>query len=738
MPQATTPRIDEILGHEGFRRIGSVRHQLEIEAWWNDVAAFQMLVVHLGDSLLLKGSKPYFLRSIGEDGETWARDIPNFYDYLEAHFPEMHVSLAFFRDVSPSLVARHVARRRMAVGAPLPPSASELASLQRRLERARDRVRSTQLTLRLDSGDSSVFGSHLRTRLDEHRAQVDAVEIDLRDAVARAEDEKHLQSEYLRKGSALCLIFSVCSNLQVVPVGRSAIDAVRAITKEIEDSHRFQVAQKLCGGQLRLQIEPAKEPTLAWLEEWFGGALAPLQLERMLHGEASSAHLWTAHHQVAPKERIEAEGELREDAKLIAPRALHAMIARLDRTERLARRAAEPSATDLPLSVGRMSNQGTDLGEPCSLPLRQFNNAYVSGATGSGKSFLVRVLIEEAAAHAGVSILVLDPRNQSAGLLVPEDRPSIIERYPTFGLSTPTAFVFEYSAPRQRGLPSMPQHLSELSSGRRIVSLKGLDDAERCAMFADVLESVFAAMAKAESETVRLVVLVEEAQLFTRRHVDERARSAAERAELVLDRVLREGRKFGLCVIVSSQSMRDFSHGAAGVRQNTNTKVFLHNSDREVEYARDFLDNPRDLVQLPNGTALACNPAWGVARFAVRPPRSKVWEFSDEETRGVVQGVAPRRTALSSDAKHLLQVLKTQAIEDGRSLNMSEAGHKVGVTSKRHLGALIHELEQAGMVRTRKLAQRGQPRVIELNEPALPDRVRAESRHGGRKGTDAD
>jgi hypothetical protein len=52
---------------------------------------------------------------------------------------------------------------------------------------------------------------------------------------------------------------------------------------------------------------------------------------------------------------------------------------------------------------------------------------------------------------------------------------------------------------------------------------------------------------------------------------------------------------------------------------------------------------------------------------------------------------------------------------------MSQAAELVGITSRRQLQELIRELEEAGAIYTRKLPERGRPRVIELaDQPSEP------------------
>jgi hypothetical protein len=262
--------------------------------------------------------------------------------------------------------------------------------------------------------------------------------------------------------------------------------------------------------------------------------------------------------------------------------------------------------------------------------------------------------------------------------------------------------------------PSLPEDLSQLAQGRSIVSFKGLDDQRRCALAARILGAAFDACSGAESEGPRLLIVVDEAHLFTRKRLDESAKPAAAQAERALDRIAREGRKFGVVLALVSQTMKDFGYELASIRQMTTTKIFLRNSDREIEYAADILGDGRQLVQLPTGTALVHNANWGVVRIRVRPPYSKVFEPGDAETRRLVGRDKDPSKVVTADAQRLFAVIKGHGSPPDNPLNMSRAGTLAGITSKRRLLELVGELELAGVIRTRKLPERGQPRVIEL------------------------
>ncbi len=325
------------------------------------------------------------------------------------------------------------------------------------------------------------------------------------------------------------------------------------------------------------------------------------------------------------------------------------------------------------------------------------------------------MIVEEAVQYDDLSILVLDPRNQAAGLSVPEDRESILSLYPEFGMQAKSArgFDFKYYAPAQTFGEKMPSNMSKLGRGRSIVSFKGLDDRDRCTLFRQILDDVFEEHAGEVSASVRLLIVIEEAQRFTKKRVSEDAKAAGVQAENALDRTVREGRKYGCCTLILSQTIRDFSYDSASIRQNTNTKMFLHNSDREVDYAANFIGDGRQIIRLTSGTAIIYNSAWGAIQVKVRPPLSKVWELSAEDTKKLFTSHQTPLAVLSLNAKRLLAVIEQHYCQSDQGLNLSQVGKLSGISSKRQLHRLVDELERKGFVKARKLRERGQPRILE-------------------------
>lgn len=698
--------VDEALRSAGFTRIGSLAHTLELSAWWSPSAKVEMLVLALGQTAFLRCSKSYFVTSRSDDGETWARDINMGLDYLEAHLPELHMTINYRRDVPEFLAERQARRRGTELHRDAPP-AKDLGVLQRRIEQLEATSGAMARLRSLDSGDVGLLTEHLRSRgllaqrdMEELRTERDRV-------FTRNQFHASLQREYRDKGSAMAIVITINANIHRVRTAPEAVDAISAAVKEIQDTHRFKVRQTFSGGRFKIGLNECTEPALAWIEQWFGGSLNPTQLALIEELDARTREALTRHTMVLPDEDIEVDGTLVDHRKLIAPRAVSAILDRVD----VKRRAAQATSALGPKLRCGLRMVGDDLSdEPAQVELAQLDHCMLSGMTRSGKSFGQRILVEEVALGSDVQILVLDPRNQWSGLLAAQDRREVLERYPAFGLDRPRAFAFSYFAPGNPAAP-LPPTLRDLVQRRSIVSLKALNDAERCGLFADILEAAFAECSRSETASTRLVVAVDEAQLFTKRLVAEEAKPSAERAETALNRLLREGRKFGILAVLSSQSMRDFSRESAAIRQNIGTKIFFHNSDREIEYARDYLDEPRELVRLPPGVAMVCNPQWGALKVAFRPPLSKVWDLSDAETVALFRNEPVR--ALSADAQHLIAAVEALR-QQGTSLpNLTQAGTAVGITSKRRLLDAVAELERAGKVRTTRVPGRGRPRLIE-------------------------
>lgn len=108
-----------------------------------------------------------------------------------------------------------------------------------------------------------------------------------------------------------------------------------------------------------------------------------------------------------------------------------------------------------------------------------------------------------------------------------------------------------------------------------------------------------------------------------------------------------------------------------------------------------------------------------MARVAMRPPFSKVWDLSESQTAALLRanlgeniGVSVVKK-VSAEAERLLAAVRDHAQRTGAPPNVTEIAAAIDITSKRRLQDLIHELTTAGLVVTHRLEWQGRPRVIE-------------------------
>ncbi len=276
---------DDILREQGFVEIGVLFYRFAMNLWWHPQLKIQIIHILVGSKSLLKGFKSYYLKSITEQGETWARDISPFQDYLEYHFREIHISFSHFRDISTTLAGLQICRKLSSETPTVQvPTAEELAQLQNQLLEKHLNEQNTNDLLSLDTGTSDLLLSYMRRRLRSLNKEKKQLQEKVKKKKEQVNLFNNLQKEYQRKGSAACFNFSLNSNIQAAQSPLEFKDALDSIIKELNDAHRYQVTQKLCGSRLNIHIAEADEPVLVWLEEWSGGALSPRQMERFKDG----------------------------------------------------------------------------------------------------------------------------------------------------------------------------------------------------------------------------------------------------------------------------------------------------------------------------------------------------------------------------------------------------------------------------------------------------------------------
>ena len=543
--------MNEILHRFGFHQVGEIAWQFPVKIFWHKGERIQVSVIDL-DPYLLKASKSYLLKSITPEGQQFSRDLSALQSYLESHFPEMHISVSSFRDPTPSMVFRKLGVKGIDSDA-----AKQLADTQELMELA---------------GDDRMI-QDLRAEEMEHQR---------RDAESQA-DPKKLAREYERKAVSVSYVFSYSSNLQAVQRENFAA-GLASVVKEVRDAHQYEIRQKLQGGRLQIFVEEVTHPEMAFQIEWAGGVLNPKQLEKLGPEFDELRGLIEEYLMVFPTSDIEGV----EEKKLFGAKAIQVFINKLKKVEQA------PDIPNLPKEggwIGNVIQGGKVTSVPLLLPPKP-RHIYISGSTQYGKTYLARVLAENAIIE-GIDVLILDPTRQWCGLEYPNRD---FKRFDEMGIDRKHARGFQ---------------------GCNIISMKGMTESERLKTARAALQKVYDSMNR-ETDRVEMMVFLEEAHLL----VD------GEVGDLIV-RIAREKAKYGVVLVIITQSVSDFRMRSKIVREMVTLRFFLRATDRaEHEYIGRYESGEvvEVVKNLRQGEAVVSDPDFPWVKVYVRPPFSSVKE----------------------------------------------------------------------------------------------------------------
>jgi hypothetical protein len=709
----------DILMAQGFELLGSIHYDQDFILWWNPNLHIEVSLVELDGAVLLRAAKHYRLQAWGQNGELYSRDLEQFHEFLTTHFEELHMTCSSVRDLTPSLVRRQIQEKKFGhlqdkedVTADM--LAQHLQELSDDFNEGKALLQRDEGLLQLDRGRSPLLQRYLQNQIGCRRRQLEQFRTEAKTIHDQLAVQKHLENEYIHKGEAVCLLFTICSNIQFIQEKEEFTEALNSVVTEIQNAHTYQIRQKLQGGKLNIYVNEISAPGVSLLTRWAGAALNPRELVRLNPKFAAVCKNFEEDYMVFAQKDILLAGAIQEEKKLVGARIIRNFFKRLEVVPAAPARTDPRPKSSMPVWIGNTSDGGTRIDSPWELPLEKMGHVYISGTTGAGKTFLAFVIVEGALAYPDLSIIVLTPNHQWVGLKCAEDRPEVLERYKLFGLKPEQArgFNFKYYGIGQGIGEPLPKDLRRLATGLHVLSFKYSDDRSRCEISANVLQSIFDARSCSESSKPQGLIIIDEAPRFTRKHVCKEAQSAAAESEKAINLITAEGRKYGLSAILLSQTLRHFSYDLAAVRQNLSTRIFMRNSDGEIDHASQFMDDGREILRLRTGEAFICNQEWGCVKILVRPPLCKAWEPTDAEVKKLVSSTSEVEQALSKEAQLILDIACTQYYQTGQPVRLAVIAEQAGVTSRRKLNRIVDELKEASAVKFEYLNERGKPLVI--------------------------
>lgn len=707
----TEQQIGKYVKKLGFRPLVKLVYGFPGIIYWSSDHQIELQVTDLSSSYyLVKAMKKYFIKGQSESGrETVNRDLSTLANYLDSHFPEAHLYCYFLRDL-PSLLVPESEQ--------ITAKEEKLAQLKGQVEEKRSYLKQKRRVNQWLDKEFEEAGRYVNRDIDQGKKKLEALTRKGRQLEQEVLRGHKLLSEYRRLGRGTVLLFGVSTPLRL-GTGENYPEVVDKTIDDIQKTHRSIIYQKLEGSKLQIYIEPVTHPSIAYSAEWVG-LLSPNNIERIKDKLGPSAYrklkssIYPMFLATASQD-IQVKGS-KVDAKRTPAWAFRVF---LNRKEDYKYTGFENlPAPERGAWIGNIIHKDklTDL--PYHLPFDELNHAYCSGVSGSGKSFLGRV-IAEGAVLCHINLVIMDPRNQAATLMLPEDRPQILSAYKDFGLDPKEAQGFEVNYYRPAGGPGqrLPSQVAHLLNPDKpaVISFKGMGPKDRCHLFSDLMEDIFVYHEGREWEKLRTLVIIEEAQLFSRSGVRSdrgEVKEAAGRSEGIIDQFGREARKYGLNLLLLSQTITDFSYSAKTIRQNTNVKLFLRGSDTEIKYASDYLPEPQRLPKLATGEVMAYHPDYQTVRVKVRPPFSKVIELPDENIK---RHLTPQGTGGKEPVgleKEVLEAAISFYQENQDYPTLTQMANSLGMSVGASIKEAIDGLQDKELIKTENLKARGNPRVI--------------------------
>lgn len=711
----------DILRAKGFCQVGNLDCDIVMALWWHEEHGIELAEVHLANAILFRGVKCYRVAAISENGETHSRHLKDFEADLIARFDEVHFHLSSFRQSSRDLATKRLLQKGFrCIGGR---NGGDNENPRARLQTIADEIKTSTSDLcrdeklfRLGGARSSLLRGQLQRRIINEKRKLQQLREEQKRLAVYQDLTNRLEEEYKGNASVFCLLTQVPSTIQIAWNSEEIHDVTDVIIKELRDLDRYVIRQKFGGNRFQVMLEAVASPGISLLTRWTAGVFSPRQLEGLTPEFTPFKKEVEKLCDALPRKDIVLGGSVKDPQNLLAARVVRNFLEKVKKVSRPATKTPQSPSGRMPVWMGQNVLPDDRLDGSWELPLDRCGHIYCSGKTGSGKTVAAYVIVEGAAANPHVAITVIDAEAQWCGLVVPEDRTKILSQYADFGLEPSQAqgFDFECHVPAFSLGEPLPENLTGLSCGRRIISCKGMDDRSRCELCAKVLDAVIRETFTSEADSVRHVIVLDELFRWFRKGVAKNAQEAAHEVERYIEWIAREGRKYGDCLLLIGQSNRDLSHTLSVTRQNITTRIVLANSDREIEHLATILDDPKQIASLKTAEALVVNPAWGVAKIRIRPPLSKAFEPANDDLRKILTGsdgdVLPKK--LSDIAQTALDIVREKFGQTGQPIRFSEVIEQLGLTSRRRIQEIITELQRSGEVTLKKLPQRGNPLIV--------------------------
>jgi predicted transcriptional regulator len=572
--------------------VGSTHLTPEAQFYWDQDNSATVEITKLSEGFgLLRASKTYRIVKQDREGqENWDSNLRNLNEYLADTFPGFRIAVNYVNevDLETTEIPDDVQDAKT--------DGEQLFERKEKLEQQAERnQRSAEFGL-------EEFEDAAKDKVRKKKSQLENVEAKLDRLTSYLQRKKSELREWRRNGVMLAYLFTFFTQPEVVPV-----DCFREYAQKHVDEafnmHRRKVKQTLEGANWKLVINEVAEPqVLNRLEhtsllnpEAFSGLVeSNPDLEESLKDLRRDS---LAQYEAFALQDLEFDGTVFERSKATPAQAVNGLLQSLE-SENISQTREAPN--DGPY-VGNVAGTQQVVGfDPAEV-----NHYYLAGKTGSGKTGLKRVLLENAAS-LGYNVLSI----------VPTDKEGIGVSFPSRENENGQALKADQYWPEHDRLLDWPSEVSELLEGLNVVTLEGVMQ-ERSE---ELVDEIFGEVYQEQySEDEPLFLFVEEAQNFD-----------SGRAAESLKSLVKEKRKDNVHVVIITQNPKEFKRKYASIRRNTTT-MFLRGE--YFSYAEDFdlLESEREVQKLDPQQVIFHSMDWNRFTVDVRPTLSFLGQPSEKQ-----------------------------------------------------------------------------------------------------------
>ncbi|MUV56094.1 DUF853 family protein [Halogeometricum sp. CBA1124] len=650
--------------------------------WSTDHAATVEITELDEDRFLVRAGKSYRLLKQGEEGrETWSRNLGQLNDYLESTFSSFQISVDYTAtvDIQQTEIVE---------------DAEQLADETRQiLEQKQQLEKQIQGLQRSNQISLEQFDDLIDHRLTERQEKLQELDLELqqlREQVRRQNEVKQLWQE---NGVSLAYLFTFYSTARTTR--KSNLEsAVENTLEEVYNDHRRKVKQILTGERFRLKTQELEEPRLFHRLQ-YTGLLHPGSVDAELPDSVVETVL-TQFEAYSLRDLETSDGTMQERRNNTPARAVQSILHDLETQQNL---VSGEIPSNGPM-IGTINDTQQVVGfDPADFQSHGMPHMYIVGGTGSGKTVLKRVLIENCAS-LGYNVLSITPGNgdfEGIGISFPNPASENSQ-----GLA---ANQYLFSETR---LLDKPEDLTELFTGLNQVTLDTIPAKEKI----EFVEDVFTELDQLGKLSRPLFVFLDEAHNFS----DTRA------AEMI-EKLSREGRKFGVHVILVTQNPTDFSYSEATLRQQL---PHLFMKGRYTDYADKFLSKgSQKVTSLSKGQVILGD--WDYPEIVVdgREPLTLVDMPADRQIDRLDQSLNAERPTLdqensvqqrdtetepgielSEDEKELVQFVENYVRENDQSATASKC-HREGPGTAGRVSDQLQNLVEKGVLQSEDVVRGG-------------------------------